>query len=151
MRTGGQAMKLSGTVIDGQNNANIWLQKFADVYAAWLGQRIFPGSLNVDTGRPFDWHDESLLPFRRTFSLFPHGGERDLFIVPCSIVSPGTQSCWLWTTTTAAQHRDDPNVVELIAAVGLRPELGLATGSRVTIDYPQAWPAGAGVQQMDAW
>lgn len=35
----------------------------------YIGQEIFPGSLNVDVGRPFDWHASDILPFRRRFSL----------------------------------------------------------------------------------
>ena len=132
-------MRLSGTVRDGKNDANRWLRRFAAVYEFWLGQPVFPGSLNLDTGRPFDWHTPELLPHRRRFSLLPHGGERDLFMVPARIVRPGEQPCWLWTTTTAADDRDDPQVVEVIATVGLRGSLGLTTGSRVEIVYPEEW------------
>lgn len=131
--------RLVGIVRDGKNNANVWLHRFADVYAAWLGQDIFPGSLNVDTGHPFDWHAPDILPFRRRFSLTPHGGERDLFVVPCTVVKPGKQSCWLWTTTTAADDRDDPNVVELIAPVHLRTSLNIEVGSEITVEYPKEW------------
>ncbi|MFC1452164.1 DUF120 domain-containing protein [Verrucomicrobiota bacterium] len=132
-------MRLVGTVQDGKDDANIWLRRFAGVYSGWLGQEIFPGSLNIDTGSPFDWHASDILPFRHRFSLIPHGGERDLFIVPCTIVQPGTQSCFLWTTTTAADGRDDPNVVELIAAVHLRTHLSLSDGSQVELEYPKDW------------
>lgn len=131
--------RLTGIVQDGKNDANRWLRQFADVYAEWLGERIFPGSLNVDTGQRFDWHDAGLLPFRRRFSLLPHGGERDLFIVPCEIVSPRRQPCWLWSTTTAADDREDPNVVELIASIQLRSCLGLRTGSTIELEYPRNW------------
>ena len=132
-------MTLTGLVQDGRNDANVWLRRFEHVYTEWLGQRIFPGSLNVDTGRPFDWHAPGILSFRRRFSLTPHGGERDLFIVPCTVVYPGRQPCWLWTTTTAAEDRDDPNVVELIAPVQLRSHLGLSTGSKIEVEYPTEW------------
>ena len=137
-------MKLTGTLQDGKHDAQKWLRLFARVYESWLGQPIYPGSLNLDTGRPFDWHAPELVPQRRRFSLVPHGGERDLFIVPARIVSPGEQPCWLWSTTTAADHRDDPNVVELIAPVHLRSSLGLTTGAEVEVLYPERWPAGIG-------
>ena len=130
---------LTGIVQDGENDASRWLRRFADVYANWLGVRIFPGSLNIDTGHRFDWHDADMLPFRRRFSLLPHGGERDLFMVPCEIVSPHRQPCWLWTTTTAADDRQDPNVVELIASLQLRSCLGLMTGSKIELEYPKDW------------
>jgi len=131
--------RLHGIVQSGKSDANQWLRRFADVYASWLGRVIFPGSLNIDTGSRFDWHALDIAPFRRRFSLTPHGGERDLFIVPCAIVNPGIQSCWLWTTTTAADDRPDPNVVELIAAVNLRETLGLADGSSIEVEYPMDW------------
>jgi len=139
-------MKLTGTVQDGKNDAQKWLRLFAHVYESWLGQPIFPGSLNLDTGRHFDWHAPELLPHRRRFSLLPHGGERDLFMVPARIVHPGARACWLWTTTTAADWRDDPNVVELIAPVGLRDGLGLVTGVTVEVAYPEEW---AGLSPAD--
>lgn len=98
-----------------------------------------PGTLNLDTGTPFGWHSPDILPARRTFSLIPRGGERDLFIVPCLIVEPAIQPCWLWTTTTAAHDRPDPNVVELIAPVHLRTTLGLVAGTKITVEYPEKW------------
>ena len=137
--------RLRGIVQDGKNDANLWLRRFTGVYASWLGQDIFLGSLNIDTGSPFDWHAPDILPFRRRFSLTPRGGERDLFIVPCAIVQPRRQPCWLWTTTRAADDRDDLNVVELIAPVHLRTSLGLSVGSEIEVEYPKEWvnkPAG---------
>ena len=130
---------LNGIVQDGMNNANIWLHKFSDVYTAWLGQEIFPGSLNLDIGFPFNWNGPNILTYRRRFSLLPNGGERDLYIIPCTIVYPGNYKCWLWTTTTASENRDDPNIVELIAGVELRSELNLETGSEVKVEYPNEW------------
>jgi len=131
--------RITGIVQGGKNDANRWLRRFAGVYASWLGQDIFPGSLNIDTGTRFDWHAPDIVPFRRRFSLTPHGGERDLFIVPCTIVKPGVQSCWLWTTTTAADDRPDPSVVELIATVNLRGKLGLGDGAQIELEYPVEW------------
>jgi CTP-dependent riboflavin kinase len=131
--------RLAGTVQTGCNDANRWLRRFSGVYAQWLGVELYPGSLNLDTGSHFDWHAAEILPFRRRFSLLPYGGERDIFMIPCSIVVPSRQSCWLWTTTTAADNRSDPTVVELVAPVCLRSSLGLVDGSQVTIQYPEEW------------
>jgi len=132
---------LTGTVQDGKSDANVWLRRFAGVYAEWLGRDIFPGSLNVATSASFDWSSPHLLPARRRFSLFPHGGERDLFMIPCTIVGLKEQPCWLWTTTTAAENRPDPTVVEIISSVGLRATLTLKTGSTIAIEYPGDWAA----------
>lgn len=133
-------MRLVGVVQDGKHDAQLWLARFAAAYEQWLGEPIFPGSLNLDIGKAFDWQAADLLPFRRTFSLKPFGGERDLYIVPSRITLPREQPAYLWTTTTAADNRPDPEVVELIASVKLRDILGLATGSTVEILYPEAWP-----------
>lgn len=131
--------KITGRVQSGFHDANKWLRHFSEVYAEWLGTEIFPGSLNVETGRVFDWHDEEIIPFRQRFSLLPYGGERDIFMIPCRVIFPGRQLAWLWTTTTAADNRSDPTVVELIAPVGLRLSLGLVDGSEITIQYPEKW------------
>lgn len=131
--------RLFGIVRGGKNDANRWLSRFAGVYSSWLGRDIFPGSLNIDTDSRFDWHSPEIAPFRRRFSLTLYGGARDLFMVPCAIVKPGIQICWLWTTTTAADDRTDPSVVELIAAVNLRGKLGLADGMRIEVEYPLEW------------
>jgi CTP-dependent riboflavin kinase len=130
---------LCGIVRDGKNDANKWLSRFANVYTQWLGQPIYPGSLNIDTGIPFDWHAPAILPFRKRFSLIPHGGDRDIFMVPCRIVQPSEYPCWLWSTTSSADNSDTPNVVELIAPVQLRKHLCLKTGSSIKIKYPCEW------------
>lgn len=132
--------RLVGVVQDGKHDAHLWLARFAAAYEGWLGEPIFPGSLNLNIGKTFDWQAGDLLPFRRTFSLKPFGGERDLYIVPCRITQPQEQPAYLWTTTTAADDRPDPQVVELIASVKLRDIPGLATGSTLEILYPDAWP-----------
>jgi CTP-dependent riboflavin kinase len=128
--------KLAGIVRDGKNDANVWLARFAHAYATWLGQDIFPGSLNVEVGGPFDWHAADIVPFRRRFSQKPHGGDRDLFMIPCTIVSPGSQLCWLSTTTTAADDKDDRRLVELIAPVQIRTKLSVTDASRIEVEYP---------------
>jgi len=133
-------MKLVGTVQDGKNDANFWLTRFAAAYERWLGEPIFPGSLNLKIGVAFDWHARELLPFRRTFSLKPFGGERDLFIVPCRIQIPKEQRAYLWTTTTAADDQSGRHVIELISPVHLRKALGLVNGSTVELQYPEPWP-----------
>ena len=132
-------MKIAGIVQDGENNANVWLHRFADVYRAWLNTPIYPGSLNLNTGKAFDWNATALTDYRKTFSLRPHGGEREIYIIPCRIILPVEQSAYLWTTTTAAANREDPEVIELIANGCLRSSLKLSTGSRVEIDYPINW------------
>jgi len=94
---------LSGVVSDGVSDASKWLQKFSSIYEEWLGVNIYPGSLNLDIDYAFDWYSSELLDYRRQFSLLPHGGERDIFMIPCRIVEPGIQTCWLWTTTRGAE------------------------------------------------
>src|SRR5260221_11355273 len=130
-------MRLFGIVQDGKNDANLWLARFAAAYEEWLGEPIFPGSLNLDIGRVFDWYSPDLLPFRRTFSLKPFGGERDLYIVPCRIRQPKEQPAYLWTPITEADSKPGRQIVELIASAKLREICGLVNGSTIEVLYPE--------------
>ncbi|MDX2059639.1 MAG: hypothetical protein SFV24_17645 [Gemmatimonadales bacterium] len=58
-----------------------------------------------------------------TFCSFPAGYE-----------SLGDEAAFLWTTTTAASDREDPRIVEVVAAVGLRALHGLQDGDTVTLE-----------------
>ena len=53
--------RIAGTVQSGCNDASRWLRRFSAVYAQWLGTELYPGSLNIETGRRFDWHAAEIL------------------------------------------------------------------------------------------
>ena len=94
---------------------------------------VFPGSLNVALGAPFDWFAPAVVRRTVTFDRTEYGGERDILLVPCVLGNLADERAWLWTTTTAARDRQDPWVVELIAATKLRDAYRLTDGSAVVI------------------
>ena len=132
-------MRLNGIVESGTGKASYWLACFARVYEEWLGMPVFPGSLNLRLPQGFDWHDPGVAEQRRTFSLFPHGGERLIYMVPCEILLPNRCRAFLWSTTNAANEIRP--VVEIIASVCLREQLHIENGSAVALTCPEPWPS----------
>ena len=126
---------------DGVGDASFWLEKYSEVYRSWTGTSIYPGSLNVAVTRKFDWNDPRLGPHKRIHSLIPHGGNRDICLVPCRISA--SERAWTdgfaWATTNAA---NDPEykILEILAPIRLRDALQLSNGSSVTIEIPIEWP-----------
>lgn len=127
---------LRGRVQSGKGDAARWLSKFNEAYARKTGMAVFPGSLNVALDQAFDWSAAELQPLIVPFARGEYGGERDILLVPCTLRNLRAQPAFLWTTTTAAKGREDPWVVEIIAAVGLRAAFGLKDGDEVEIVLP---------------
>ena len=65
-----------------------------------------------------------------------YGGERDILLLPCELVSLDHRKAFLWTPTTAARDRRDPWVVEIVADVNLRAHFGLQDADVVEIRVP---------------
>jgi len=124
---------LSGRVESGEGNASHWLSKFNAAYSRKIGAPVFPGSLNIAMGARFDWSATEIVRRTILFDRAEYGGERDILLVPCVLSNLAMQPAWLWTTTTAADDRYDPWVVEIIASVNLRETFGLADGSIVEV------------------
>ena len=124
---------LRGRVQSGKGDAARWLSKFNEAYAHKTGMAVFPGSLNVALDRAFDWSAAELQPLIVPFAREEYGGERDILLVPCTLRNLRAQPAFLWTTTTAANGREDPWVVEIIAPVGLRETFRLRDGDEVEI------------------
>jgi len=135
-----KTMKLQGIVQEGKGAASFWLTKYAAVYQLWTGMTLIPGSLNVHLPAKFDWHDARLAPYKKTYSLTPYGGNRDICLIPCEIYKEeaGQIYGFAWATTNAAND-PDYKVLEIITAVRLREVLQLQNGSVVTIDIPVSW------------
>lgn len=125
--------RLTGRVQAGEGDASRWLSTFNAAYSRKVGVAVFPGSLNVALGTPFDWFDPAIVRRTIRFDRTEYGGERDILLVPCLLANLASEPAWLWTTTTAARDRPDPWVVELIAARSLRETYGLTDGSTVEI------------------
>jgi CTP-dependent riboflavin kinase len=127
---------LRGRVQSGKNDASHWLSLFNEAYSHKLGSVIYPGSLNLVLDESFEWSAPRLKPHTIHFLQEEYGGERDILLLPCILASLGRRTAWLWSTTTAAESRPDPRVVEVIYSVKLRDMCGLCDGDFVTLEVP---------------
>ena len=126
-------LRFIGRVQSGQGDASRWLSKFNAAYARKIGSPVFPGSLNIALESRFDWYAPEIVDRTIFFDRAEYGGERDILLVPCGLANLAMHPAWLWTTTTAADDRDDPWVVEIIAGTNLRAAFGLIDGSIVEV------------------
>lgn len=126
--------RLHGRIQSGKGDASRWLRKFNTAYARKVGHPIFPGSLNIALPEPFDWFSSENA--RRTvwFGRDEYGGERDILLIPCRLISLAGEPAWLWTPTTAARDREDSWVIEIVASRPLRADFGLVDGAAVEIE-----------------
>src|SRR5262249_9468710 len=99
---------LAGKVQAGLGDASRWLKLFNVVYSEKLGISVFPGSLNSAPDHVFDWFDARYEGHRIWFGQGECGGERDILLLPCELVSLDHRSAFLWIPTTAARNRRDP-------------------------------------------
>ena len=127
---------LAGKVQAGFGDASRWLKLFNAAYSDKLGMPVFPGSLNIALDHVFDWFDVRYEAHRIWFDREEYGGERDILLLPCELVSLDHRKAFLWTPTTAARDRPDPRVVEIVADVNLRDHFGLQDGDAVEIRVP---------------
>jgi CTP-dependent riboflavin kinase len=133
---GGMSELLAGKVQAGFGNAARWLNLFNAAYSEKLGMSVFPGSLNIALDHVFNWFDARYGPHRIWFGREEYGGERDILLLPCELVSLDRRKAFLWTPTTAARDRRDPWVVEIVSDVNLRHHFGLQDGDVVEIRLP---------------
>ena len=124
---------LVGKVQAGFGDASHWLNLFNVAYSKKLGMSVFPGSLNIALDHVFIWFEACYEPHRIWFGREEYGGERDILLLPCELVSLDHRKAFLWTPTTAARDRRDPWVVEIVADVNLRNHFGLQDGDLVEI------------------
>jgi hypothetical protein len=97
---------------------------------------VFPGSLNIALDHVFDWFDARYEAHKIWFGREEYGGERDILLLPCELVSLDHRKAFLWTPTTAATDRRDRCVVEIVADINLRDHFGLQDGDTVEIRCP---------------
>ncbi|MFL5561074.1 MAG: DUF120 domain-containing protein [Gemmatimonadaceae bacterium] len=133
--------RLHGRVQSGKGDASRWLAKFNVAYAQKLGHPVFPGSLNIALPERFNWFSPDHVQRTIWFGGDEYGGERDILLIPCRLISLDDEPAWLWTTTTAARDRPDPWVVEIIAGKALRAAFGLLDGARVDIELLDTPPS----------
>ena len=127
---------LAGKVQAGFGDASRWLNLFNTAYSQKLGMQVFPGSLNIALDHVFNWFEARYKPHRICFGQEEYGGERDILLLPCELVSLDHRKAFLWTPTTAAKDRPDPWVVEIVADINLRNHFALQDGDVVEIRVP---------------
>jgi CTP-dependent riboflavin kinase len=127
---------LAGKVQAGFGDASRWLNLFNIAYSQKLGMPVFPGSLNIALDHVFNWFEARYKPHRIWFRREEYGGERDILLLPCELVSLDHRKAFLWTPTTAAKDRPDPCVVEIVADINLRNHFALQDGDVVEIRVP---------------
>jgi CTP-dependent riboflavin kinase len=127
---------LAGKVQTGFGEASRWLKLFNAAYSEKLGMSVFPGSLNIALDHVFNWFDARYEAQTIWFGREEYGGERDILLLPCELVSLDYRKAFLWTPTTAARDRRDPWVVEIVADINLRNHFGLQDDDVVEIKVP---------------
>jgi CTP-dependent riboflavin kinase len=127
---------LAGKVQAGFGEACRWLKLFNAAYSEKLGMSVFPGSLNIALDHVFNWFDARYEAQTIWFGREEYGGERDILLLPCELVSLDYRKAFLWTPTTAARDRRDPWVVEIVADINLRNHFGLQDDDVVEIKVP---------------
>jgi CTP-dependent riboflavin kinase len=127
---------LAGKVQAGFGEASRWLKLFNAAYSEKLGMSVFPGSLNIALDHVFNWFDARYEAQTIWFGREEYGGERDILLLPCELVSLDYRKAFLWTPTTAARDRRDPWVVEIVANINLRNHFGLQDDDVVEIKVP---------------
>lgn len=95
---------------------------------------IFPGSLNLELERNFDWYAKQYQSHIEWFGREEYGGERDILLLPCTLPKLEARSAFLWTTTTAAQDRPNMKLIEIITDIPLRVSYGLMDGDAVDVE-----------------
>jgi CTP-dependent riboflavin kinase len=127
---------LAGKVQAGFGDASRWLNLFNTAYGQKLEMPVFPGSLNMALDHVFDRFDARYEPHRIWFVGEEYGGERDILLLPCELLSLDHRKAFLWTPTTAAKDRPDPWVVGIVADINLRNHFALQVGDVVEIRVP---------------
>ena len=127
---------LAGKVQAGFGDASRWLNLFNTAYSQKLGMSVFPGSLNIALDHVFNWFEARYKPHIIWFGREEYGGERDILLLPCELVSLDHRKAFLWTPTTAAKDRPDPCVVEIVADINLRNHFALQDGDVVETRVP---------------
>jgi CTP-dependent riboflavin kinase len=116
------------------NDASRWLSLFNPAYSRKLGMPVFPGSLNLRLGRPFDWLAPRYQPHIIPFGQEEYGGERDILLLPCALVTCGRRRAFLWTPIHPTLGVGEADVVEVVADVNLRDAYRLTDGSVVEVE-----------------
>jgi len=78
---------LAGKVQAGFGAASHWLKLFNAAYGEKLEMPVFPGSLNIALDHVSNWFEAHYKPHIIWFGREEYGGERDILLLPCELVS----------------------------------------------------------------
>jgi len=133
-------MIVTGTVQSGVGDASFRISQHRNVYEQWTGLKLFAGSLNILLPAKFDWHAPGVLAYKKTHSLVPYGGNREICLIPCEIYANDLDRVYgfAWATTNAADE-PDYSVLEIVSDVKLREALRLTDGSATSVEIPVRW------------
>lgn len=121
--------RLVGKVDSGAGDLAQWMRKYRQAYRDATGVELVPGSLNVVLDRPYR------LPEDGTVRLDPDQAGVGVTLVPCYIEG---RRAFLFRTdrNEAGVGRHPRHIIEIVAELHLRDELGLEDGDRVEVVVP---------------
>jgi len=117
---------LKGKVVTGVGNFSFWIAKLQEHYRNKTGMHLFPGTLNIQLGKPFD------LPQNRTrLEAEEYGGTVSVNIVPCKIFG---QEAVILRTDKADREPQSKSIIEVACEVKLREKHQLKDGDVVEVE-----------------
>lgn len=121
-------MRVSGRVIDGWGAWRPRIEQFPEIFLQGTGERLFPGTLNIQLDTPLPIHPE----FRIPGSLIGEP-EQDMLFERCLIEGiKGWRLRPFQPATGAGGHGD--HILEIVSARELRPLL--SNLNRVVVEFP---------------
>ena len=116
---------LRGNVVSGVGNFGYWIDKLREHYHRKTNLWLFPGTLNVELGEPYE-----LPRSRMRLEAAEYGGEVSVTIVACEIL--GHKAVILRTDKADAQA-ETRRIIEVACEVKLRDRYGLRDGDAVEV------------------
>ncbi|MDF1800375.1 MAG: DUF120 domain-containing protein [Planctomycetota bacterium] len=122
--------ELVGIVTTGLGDCGQWIALHRAAYARKTGLQLFPGTLNLRLGVPFELPEGSL-----RLEAAEYGGRVNVSIVPCRV--RGLPAVILRTDANEDGSGPHPReIIEVAAEVGLRETFALSDGDELTVHIP---------------
>jgi len=128
-------LRVCGVVVSGLGAWRPRIEQFPQVFEAGLGQRLFPGTLNVLLDTPL-----AIQPDFKILGIKIGEPEQDMLFERCSVNGiPAFRLRPFQPATGAGGHGD--HVLEIVCAQALRPHI--PPYSCVTVEFPRTTSPGA--------
>ena len=108
-------MKVTGQITDGVGDFRVRMARFADVFERVAGERLFPGTLNIDIGRPMKCRED----FRIRGTEIGEPGQ-DLLFERCLIAGHRAYRIRPYQLRGGGGGHGD-HILEIASALELRP------------------------------